>query len=261
MDESLQSYIDRFHRELDKKYLRIENSLAALRRRNPDASGSAPGRGDSRRADRRGDADDQRRGKKPCYEPKKSYAPVPRRDRDRNQYTALNASVSAILNKSEEANLLGEPKPMKTPTTTRNNKKYYCFHRENGQHTDECRALKQAIENLIKQGHFKKYIDDSAPSQEKNQGEPSKKRHDQKGVCTLNLIFGGPHFAGNSRGAQERYAREAHHEPIRTISMAHRPQKVHREEEISFSEKDATWLHHPHDDALVIMPLIGRHNI
>ena len=125
-DESLQSYIDHFHRELNKvahtpeesirtliiagvrpqtdlwkelqaeddvsltgfynlaeKYLRIENLLAALRRRDHGTSNSMSGRGENRRADRKGDIDDQQKGKKPRYEHKKSYAPVPRRDRDR----------------------------------------------------------------------------------------------------------------------------------------------------------------------------------
>ena len=108
-DESLQSYINRFHRELNKvahapeesirtliiagvrpqtelwkelqaeddisltrfynlaeKYLQIENSLVALRRRDHGISSSMSGRGDNRRADRKGDIDDQRKGKKPA---------------------------------------------------------------------------------------------------------------------------------------------------------------------------------------------------
>ncbi|XP_031258006.1 uncharacterized protein LOC116116045 [Pistacia vera] len=155
---------------------------------------------------------------------------------------------------------------MKTPVTARNNKKYCRYHRDKGHHTDDCQAVKQAIEKLIKKAYFKEYVDDSAPSQEKNRGEQSKKRRDQKGLCSLNLIFGGPHFAGNSRDARERYAHEAHeaheahHNPISMMSAEQRPRKVRREIEISFSEQDAAKLHHPHDDALVITPLIGRYN-
>ncbi|XP_031282424.1 uncharacterized protein LOC116140999 [Pistacia vera] len=224
---------------LAKKYLRIENSVSALYRRDCGASGSALGWEERVRVDRRWAPDDQRKGKKSRYKPKKSYTLVSRRDCDRNQYTPLNAFVSAVLDKLEVASLLGEPEPMKNPPSARNSKKYCRYHRDNRHHTDKCRALKQAIEDLIKQGHFKEYIDDFAPSQEKNQGEPSKKHCDCKRVCTLNLIFRGPHFTRNSRGDQERYARAAHHDTIRMMSTMQQPQKVRKEEEITFPEKDA----------------------
>ena len=45
------------------------------------------------------------------------------------------------------------------------------------------------------------------------------------------------------------------------MSAEQRPRKVRKEEEITFSEKDAVRLHHPYDDALMITPLIGCHNV
>ncbi|XP_031267079.1 uncharacterized protein LOC116125508 [Pistacia vera] len=47
------------------------------------------------------------------------------------------------MDKSEEASLLGEPEPMNNPSAARNNTKYCHYHRDNGHHTDECRALKK----------------------------------------------------------------------------------------------------------------------
>ncbi|XP_031265788.1 uncharacterized protein LOC116124228 [Pistacia vera] len=119
----------------------------------------------------------------------------------------------------------------------------------------------EAIEDLIKQGHFKEYIDDSAPVREKNREEQGKKRRDRKGICSVGLIFGGPHLGGNSQGAQERYVHTAHQNAIRVMNTVQQPPKVHKEEEITFSEKDAVQLHHPNDDALVITPQIGCFNV
>ncbi|XP_031277096.1 uncharacterized protein LOC116135527 [Pistacia vera] len=147
---------------------------------------------------------------------------------------------------------------MKNLLSARSSKKYCRYHRDNGHHTDEYRVFKQAIEHLIKQGHFKEYVDDSTPVWEKNQKELGNKRRGHKGLYSIGIIFGGLHLTGNSRGAHERYACAARHDPISVMSMTPRPAKVRRKEEITFYEKDAVRLHHPHDDALVITLEIGQ---
>ncbi|XP_031255255.1 uncharacterized protein LOC116113251 [Pistacia vera] len=210
--------------------------MVALNCHDPGPSTSAPNRGEnSRKVNHRWANDDQQKGKKQRFEPKKYYAQVPCRDRDKSQYTPLNALVPAILDKSEEASLLreSEPEPIKNPFLARNSKKYYRYHRDNGHHTDQCWALKQGQE------------------------EQGKKRRGRKGLYCVGIIFGGPHLADNSQGAQERYVGEARHDPMSVMNTALRPAKVHREEEITFFEKDAVRLYHPHDDALIITPEIG----
>ncbi|XP_031261062.1 uncharacterized protein LOC116119273 [Pistacia vera] len=143
---------------------------------------------------------------------------------------------------------------MKNPPSVRNNKKYCRYHRDNRHHIDECRVLKQATENLTKQGHFKEYVDGPTPILEKDQEEPGKKCCCHKGLYCIGIIFGGSHLMGNSRGAQERYAQEARHDPVSVISTVW-------EEEITFSKKDAVQMHHPHhphEDAFVIAPELDR---
>ncbi|XP_031286764.1 uncharacterized protein LOC116145447 [Pistacia vera] len=157
----------------------------------------------------------------------------------------------------KEANLLGEPEPIKNPPSARKSKTYCRYHRDNGHHVDECQALKQAIEDLIKQGHFKEYVDGPTPVREKDQEEQGKRHRGRKGLYCVGIIFGGPYLAGNSRGSQKKYAWEAHHDPLSVMSREPRPAKIHREEEITFSEKDAIRLHHTHDDALVITLEVG----
>ncbi|XP_031247331.1 uncharacterized protein LOC116105052 [Pistacia vera] len=212
-NESLQPYINKFHRELNKvantpedsKYLLIENSVAVLNRHDPGPSTNAPSqreeyrRESSRRYDRKWANNDQRKGKKQRFEPKKSYVLVPRHNCDIS--TPLNASILAILDKSEEANLLRELKPMKKLASKRNGKKYCCYYQNNKHHTDECRAIKQAIKDLIQKGYFKEYVVSPTSTREKDQEDDGKRRRGRKYLYLVGTIFGGPHIIENSRSA------------------------------------------------------------
>ena len=71
----------------------------------------------------------------------------------------------------------------------------------------------------------------------------------------VRTIFGGPHVGGNSKRAQDRYAREARQQPLtNVIHLEQRPQKLQRvpDMDITFTEQDAREVHYPHNDALVI---------
>ncbi|XP_074336766.1 uncharacterized protein LOC141673937 [Apium graveolens] len=67
-----------------------------------------------------------------------------------------------------------------------------------------------------------------------------------------------------SNRALARYAREARFRPLTDIHKVEtRPPKVFKGEsmDITFREADARWVHHPHNDALVISIQIGTKNI
>ena len=66
------------------------------------------------------------------------------------------------------------------------------------------------------------------------------------------------------RGAQDRYLREAKEGPITTMSSRNqRPAKQTRGEakDITFSERDACHICHPHYDALVVKAMIANNNV
>ena len=50
------------------------------------------------------------------------------------------------------------PEKMKGDPNKRNRNKYYCFHRDYENDTDECFDLKQQIENLIRQGKLRNFL-------------------------------------------------------------------------------------------------------
>ncbi|XP_074355910.1 uncharacterized protein LOC141695571 [Apium graveolens] len=81
---------------------------------------------------------------------------------------------------------------------------------------------------------------------------------------SIRAIFGGHPFVGDSNRALERNAREARHPPLTNIhSLEDRPPKVFKGEsaDITFKEKESRWVHHPHNDVLVITMLIGAMNV
>ncbi|XP_074346263.1 uncharacterized protein LOC141685037 [Apium graveolens] len=81
---------------------------------------------------------------------------------------------------------------------------------------------------------------------------------------SIRAIFGGHPFVGDSNRALERNARESRHPPLTNIhSLEDRPSKVFKGEsaDITFKEKESRWVHHPHNDALVITMLIGTMNV
>ena len=81
---------------------------------------------------------------------------------------------------------------------------------------------------------------------------------------SIHSIFGGPHIGGEIKNAMEKYAREAKERPLTNVNhISERPPKIFKGENVAivFSEEDARWVHHPHNDALVVNVKIGARNI
>ncbi|KAK1388756.1 hypothetical protein POM88_016934 [Heracleum sosnowskyi] len=81
---------------------------------------------------------------------------------------------------------------------------------------------------------------------------------------SIHTTFGGHHLGGDSNNALERYAREERHKPLTSVnSLELKPPKLFKGEsvDITFTEEEARWVHHPHNDALVVAIQIGPMNV
>uniref|UniRef100_A0A2N9F9R7 Uncharacterized protein n=1 Tax=Fagus sylvatica TaxID=28930 RepID=A0A2N9F9R7_FAGSY len=168
-----------------------------------------------------------------------------------SSFTPLNTPIDKLLLQIQDDPSLRWPGKIRSDPNSRPKNLYCRFHRDHGHLTEECVALKEQVETLIRQGKLQKYVNrptntrPAKPPVQREQAEPNRPGP----VGEIRTIVGGPASGGTSRASRKAYARQVHN-----IMVVQRPPKNIRLDDqiISFSEEDARGTHQPHDDALVI---------
>ncbi|KAK2444491.1 hypothetical protein QL285_015516 [Trifolium repens] len=137
----------------------------------------------------------------------------------------------------------------------RNENEYCHYHRCRGHDTEKCFRLKDLIEELIRSGHLKKFIERAAQENKARQRSLRSPRNPPTGDArekdqpriAVNTIAGGFAGGGNSNSARKRYVRKSERElgVVGHVSFPPAP-------DLSFSPKDATDIAPHDDDPLVI---------
>ncbi|XP_030929478.1 uncharacterized protein LOC115955491 [Quercus lobata] len=125
-----------------QKYMNAEEALAAIdgaeRSKEKKKEKEDDRRGQKRdRADRRNDEGNRRREDKNPHPTK---------------FTPLVMPVDQILMEIRDEPSLKWPRPLHSSPSLRDKRKYCCFHKDHGHYIEDCKDLKEQIEELIQKG-------------------------------------------------------------------------------------------------------------
>ncbi|KAL8154806.1 hypothetical protein AgCh_000241 [Apium graveolens] len=193
------------------------------------------------------------------------------------EYAKVNAPRSQIWMEIEKDRDIRWPKPLKADPAKLDKSKYCRFHKDVGHDTDDCRQLKDEIEFLIRKGRLNKYTGDGGDRNNNGRKIFEDRRRDQddqgrnpqpRGPVintifrgsrprgpVINTIFGGLTAAGLFNNSRKAYAREVMH------IVGESPKRARTGVTMSFDDSDLEGVKFPHDDPLVITPIIGNNPV
>jgi len=193
-------------------------------------------------------------------------------------YAPVTVARSRILDEALQADLIPPPRKTTTPPNT-DMTKYCRYHRNHGHTTEECKALQDKIEELVRAGHFRRFTrrdDHSSSSRSRHpprfdhRRPPHDSRHDRHPAQptrqepepartdiapvdppplrgTINTISGGFASGGSTSSARKRHLR--HIQSINHITHSHHKRRM---PPIFFTDDDFHGLNHQQDDPMVI---------
>ena len=168
------------------------------------------------------------------------------------QYTPLNVLLEQVLMQIKDDPSLKWPEKMKGDPNKRNRNKCCCFHRDHGHDTDKCFNLKQQIENLIRQGKLRNFLGGD------HKDEKLKEKVEESSRPPLGEIRV---IIGRSSAGQSSKSRKTYHKVMQNVQLSGRSPRMRNmdEQAITFTDKDAERVHHPHDDAIDVTLFIANY--
>ncbi|GAV84665.1 hypothetical protein CFOL_v3_28107 [Cephalotus follicularis] len=157
-----------------ERYVNTEEEMAARKQKMPWSSHQEEKGGHSRNAPERKEKRKERsdlskedlRHKLSRREgSSRGGAPIP----SYNTFAPLLDTRTRILAVEQYKVPFQWPEKLRTPAENRNVEKYCRYHHDHEHDTEECRQLKNQIEDLIRKGHLCKYVDRDAPQGRREQ--------------------------------------------------------------------------------------------
>ncbi|GAV66077.1 LOW QUALITY PROTEIN: hypothetical protein CFOL_v3_09588, partial [Cephalotus follicularis] len=122
--------------------------------------------------------------------------------------------------------------------------KYYRYHRDHSHDTEECRQLKNQIEDLIRKRHLRK-------EEKRHLGN---RRSSSSNPEDIDNITGGVASGGDHKNARKTYGRQSL--AVQGVYHSKRLKTGGDKEVITFSEPDYEGVRLPHDDPVVVTLLV-----
>ncbi|XP_065617429.1 uncharacterized protein LOC111985988 [Quercus suber] len=229
-----------------QKYMNAEDALAAIK--------------DEDRPGDKGRKEDDRRGQKRDRPERRINDGVKRND-DKSprtvKFTPLVMPVDKILAQIKDEHYLKWPRPLHSSPNVRDKSKYFRFHKDHGHYTEDCRDLKEQIEELIRRGKLQKFVKKGEHSkfreENKHQQGPSS-RNDvrqsqppQNVVGEIQTIAGRPTTGGSFKSLKKTRQRQ-----VNSVHVTRLPKQRRTDQDMTFNESDSQGIKQPHNDPLVI---------
>nr|XP_023874419.1 uncharacterized protein LOC111986958 [Quercus suber] len=139
----------------------------------------------------------------------------------------------------------------------RNQDRYYQYHQNHGHATEDCRNLRNYLDQLVREGRLKILLPHSSSQQGQTYQEPRKDTAMGQPAGTINVILAAPERTGMCPSRVLSIAQMA------TEESQSEPKRVKRgcHPTLTFFDEDKDVTTQPHDDALVITLRIGDYDI
>ena len=132
------------------------------------------------------------------------------------KFTPLVMPVDQILTKIRDEPSLKWPRPLHSSPNMRDKRKYCRFHKDHGHYTEDCRDLKEQIEELIRRGKLQQYVKkgDSTKYGQKGQHGGFRKDEDHSqprpptALREIKTITRGPTAGGSFRSFKKSFQRQ-----------------------------------------------------
>ena len=190
-----------------QKYMNAKDALAAIK--DVEKPGDKAKKEDERRGQKR-ECPDRRNNDKNRRKDDKSPWTI--------SFTPLVMPVDKILTQIKDEHYLKWPRPLHSSPNIRDKNKYCQFHKDHGHNTEDCKDLKEQIEELIWKGKLQKYVKkgeyskfrDGNKSQHgsfsRSDDRPS--QSPQEVIGEIKTITKGPFSGGSFKPLKKAYQRQ-----------------------------------------------------
>ena len=129
-----------------------------------------------------------------------------------NSFTTLNTPIDQLLMQIQDDPSFRWPGKIRSDLDSWPKNLYCRFHRDHGHLTENCLALKEQVETLIRQGKLQKYVSRPPNTRPpKPQGPKEQIENPKSGLAgEIRTIVGGPTAGGTSRTSRKAYAHQVH---------------------------------------------------
>ena len=152
--------------------------------------------------------------------------------------------VDQILTEIKDEKYLKWPRPLHSSPNVRDKRKYCRFHKDHGHYTEDCRDLKEQIEELIQKGKLHKYVKkgDSRKYRDGNKDQHKASQRDedhlpprsQSAMGEIRTITGGPSTRGSFKSLKKSYQRQ-----VNNVHSLPPLKQRQIDQDMYFSEEDA----------------------